>query len=269
MTVTPEQGIAYGIVQGLTEFLPISSSGHLVLLTWFSGWSDPGLAFDVALHGGTLAAVLGYFWSEWWRLAAGLGRSLAAGELAANAEAALFWKLVVASIPGTVAGLVLEDVAATTFRSPLLIATTLAGFGLLLYWSDRRPSGDDDLWRIGWREAAVIGVAQAFAIVPGVSRSGVTITAARFVGMDRTASARFSFLLGAPMIAGAVLVAVPGAANEGRLEPGLLVGVLVAAVSGGLAIGGLLRYVQTRSYTPFVVYRLVLAGLILIVVSVG
>lgn len=264
MTVSMFQGIAFGIVQGLTEFLPISSSAHLVLLPWFLKWSDPGLTFDVALHFGTLLAVVWYFWRDWRALFAGTAASLRQGRLAANAEALLFWKLAAASVPGAMAGAVLEHAAETSFRSPLLIACTLSGLGALLYLSDRRAETRRGLEGIGWRESLLIGIAQAVAIVPGVSRSGVTITMARMLAIDRESSARFSFLLAAPIVAGAVLLKAPAMVAVVR-APGELAGCLASAVAGFAAIAGLLRYVRVRSYAVFSVYRFILAALIVAV----
>lgn len=264
MTPTPQEGVVYGLVQGLTEFLPISSSGHLVLLPWLFGWDDPGLAFDVALHLGTLLAVLWYYGGDWLRLGSAALAELPRGLAVRDPQALLFWKVAAASIPAVVAALALEDLADSAFRDPRLIAATLAGFGLLLGWSDRSPETGHGDAAIGWREALAIGAAQALAIVPGVSRSGVTITAARFLEVDRATAARFSFLLSTPIIAGAALLkADEFAAVLG--DPGALAGIVAATISGFAAIAGLIRFVRTRSYAPFVVYRLLLAALIVAV----
>jgi undecaprenyl-diphosphatase len=259
------EGLVYGVVQGLTEFLPVSSSAHLVLLPWFLGWKDPGLGFDVALHAGTLIAVLWYFWLDWWRLAGGALAGIRRGKLLANPEAELFWKLVAASIPAAVIGMLLEHAAEEAFRAPGLIAFTLAALGALLYASDLRPDPTRGLEDIGWREAITIGFAQAAAIVPGVSRSGVTITAARFLGAGRETAARFSFLLSTPIIAGAVLIKVKVLAGAYR-DPAELVAILASAAFGFAAIGGLLRYVRSQSYLPFVIYRFALAAVVLALV---
>lgn len=260
MAPSPAEGAVYGVVQGLTEFLPISSSAHLVLLPWLFGWSDPGLAFDVALHLGTLFAVAWYFGGDWLRLA----HAALTDRSAAGAEAQLFWKVALASIPAALAGLALEDTAGSAFRDPRLIAATLAGFGLLLWWSDRRPQARGGESGVGWADALWIGAAQALAIVPGVSRSGATITAARFLEIDRETAARFSFLLSAPIVAAAALVKADEFSAVAT-DAGALVAVVVSAVVGFAAIAGLLRFVRTSTYTPFVVYRLVLAVLILAV----
>ncbi len=264
--MTVPQGAAFGGVQGLSEFLPISSSAHLTLLPWLCGWEDPGLGFDVALHVGTLLAVLWYFWRDWWELGSGALASLAHGELLGNPRAEVFWRLVVATFPAAVAGAALEHQAEEAFRAPALIAVTLFGAGLLLYWSDRRPESRSGLESIGWRDALWIGVAQATAIVPGVSRSGVTITASRFLGVDREASARFSFLLSTPIIAAAALVKAKDF-GEAVQDPAGLVALAASAAFGFAAIGALLRYVRGRSYTPFVVYRIALAAVVVATVA--
>ncbi|MGH7898429.1 MAG: undecaprenyl-diphosphate phosphatase, partial [Candidatus Binatia bacterium] len=220
--MTYVEGLVYGAVQGLTEFLPISSSAHLILVPWLFGWQDPGLGFDVAVHAGTLVAVLWYFWLDWWRLATGAFAGLTRGEPLASPEAVLFWKLVAASIPAAVAGVLLEHAAEEAFRAPALIAFTLVALGALLHASDLRPESASGLDSLGWRAALLIGVAQAAAIVPGVSRSGVTITAARFLGAGREAAARFSFLLSTPISDGAVLIKIEALAGALR-RPGELV----------------------------------------------
>ena len=258
MAPSPAEGAAYGVVQGLTEFLPISSSAHLVLLPWLFGWSDPGLAFDVALHLGTLFAVAWYFGGDWIRL----GRAALVDR--GGQDAQLFWKVALASVPAALAGLALEETAETAFREPRLIAASLVGFGVLLWWSDRRPQARGGEGAVGWKDAIWIGAAQALAIVPGVSRSGVTITAARFLEIDRETAARFSFLMSAPIVTAAALVKADEFSAVAA-DPGALVAVVVSAVVGFAAIAGLLRYVRTSTYAPFVVYRLVLAALIIAV----
>jgi undecaprenyl-diphosphatase len=260
--MTPLQGLAFGLLQGFTEILPISSSAHLVLLPWFLGWTDPGLGFDVALHGGTLIAIVGYFWREWWALLRGAAGSLVGGSPGPNPQAALFWKLLVASLPGALAGVALAGPAESVFRDPRLIAATLAGFGLLLGWADRRPESRRSLEDIGWVDAIAIGLAQAIAIVPGVSRSGVTIAAARVLGLERETAARFSFLLAAPIVAGAVAMEIRSVAAVWG-DGGQFAAFFASAVCGLAAVGGLLRVVRSWSYRPFVIYRLVLAGAIL------
>jgi undecaprenyl-diphosphatase len=262
--MTHLQGLLYGAVQGLTEFLPVSSSAHLTLLPWVFGWEDPGLGFDVALHVGTLLAVLWYFWREWWGLATAALSALARQSFTASDEAALFWKIVVASIPGALVGVAFEHQAEEVFRAPGLIALTLAGLGALLYWSDRRPDRHGPIEGIPWTDAVWIGVAQAAAIVPGVSRSGITISVARLRGIGRESAARFSFLLSTPIIAGAALIKMKALTAAVR-DPAQLLGLVASALFGFAAIAMLIRYVRTKSYLPFVAYRFALAAIVLAV----
>jgi undecaprenyl-diphosphatase len=262
--MTLAQGIVYGAVQGLTEFLPVSSSAHLTLLPWLLGWEDPGLGFDVALHVGTLVAVLWYFWRDWWQLAVAAATHL--GNVSASPQAELFWKIVVASIPAAIVGVALEHAAEEAFRAPVLIASALAALGALLYWSDQRPEFERQVEAIEWSDALWIGVAQSAAIVPGVSRSGVTITVARLRGVGREAAARFSFLLSTPVIAGAAALKIRALFAAGH-DPAQLVALVVSALCGFAAIGGLIRYVRSRSYRPFVVYRFVVAAAVLAIVA--
>ena len=260
--MTLAQGIAFGVVQGLTEFLPVSSSAHLTLLPWLLGWEDPGLGFDVALHVGTLFAVLWYFWRDWWELARAAATHL--GDPAASPQAQLFWKIAVASIPAAIIGVAFEHKAEEAFRAPALIALALAALGALLYWSDQRPESESRVEAIDWRDAIWIGLAQSAAIVPGVSRSGVTITVARLRGVGREASARFSFLLSTPVIAGAALLKIRALVAAGH-DPAQLAALVASALCGFAAIGGLIRYVRSRSYRPFVFYRFAVAAFVVAV----
>jgi undecaprenyl-diphosphatase len=260
MTVT--QAVVHGVVQGLGEFLPISSSAHLILVPWVTGWPDPGLAFDVALHMGTLAALLAYFGRDLWRVArAGLA-SVVERKVGDDPERRLAWGIVVASVPAAVAGVFLEDYAETVFRSPRLVATTLIGLGLLLYAVDRARPTRKSLGELTLLDQVLIGVAQACALVPGVSRSGATITAARALAANRDAAARFSFLLSAPITFGAGLLEAPDMLRAG-LDAPFVAGVLTSALVGYFAIRYLLVYVRTRSYGIFVYYRVALGLVIL------
>lgn len=258
-----QTAVILGLVQGLGEFLPISSSAHLILTPWFMGWPDPGLTFDVALHLGTLAAVLAYFGRDWLRLLAAAGRPR-------TPDGRLFWLLLLGAIPGGIAGVLLESVAEEALRSPLLIAGTLALMGLVLLAADRLGRRDRDLQAINLTDMLVIGIAQAFAIIPGVSRSGITIAAARARGLERAAAARFSFLLGTPIIAGAALFKLRHLLDTpGALNGPFVAGVVTAAVVGALCIGALLRYLQHAGLGIFVVYRLLLAALVVATVALG
>jgi undecaprenyl-diphosphatase len=254
--------IFLGILQGLGEFLPISSSGHLIVAPWLLGWPDSGLAFDVALHVGTLAAVAAAFWRDWLRLLSAGLRGLGSGRPLADPDSRLLVYLAAATIPGAVAGKLLEEWAESTFRSPALVALMMSVMGVVLLFADRRANrvpGDE---HVSFRDALLIGASQALAIVPGTSRSGVTISTALFLGHRREAAARFSFLLALPITAGAALLKVPQLFRAGSDSGPVVIGMLAAALSGFLAIRLLLSYVRTRSYLPFVVYRFAFAALV-------
>jgi undecaprenyl-diphosphatase len=259
--VTYLHALVLGVVQGLTEFLPVSSSGHLILVPRFLGWPDQGLAFDAAMHLGTIAALLAYFRTEL--------RDLATGALSRR----LVLLLVLASVPAGLVGLLFDELVARYFRSPLLVAGSTAFWGLVMLVADRRappPTADagDPLERVTAAPAMTIGVAQAVALIPGTSRSGITITAGIFSGLDRATAARFSFLLGIPITGAAGLLKAMHLvkAGIGGHEVGVLVaGVLAAFASGWFAVWFLVSYLKRRSLLPFVVYRLTLAALILLV----
>ncbi len=251
------QAIVLGAVQGLTEFLPVSSSGHLILVPWLFRWPDPGLAFDVALHLGTLLALLVYYWREWLDM----GLSLAAGN---RLPRRLLFLLIVASVPGAIIGVVLEKQAETTLRSPLLIAATMATLGLLLWVADWYGSKKRTIDHLTFLDALLIGLSQAFAIIPGVSRSGATITTARILGIDRADAANFSFLMATPIIAGAGMLEARKLFHTG-LAAQLGWGFAASTVFSLLAIVGLLRFLRTHSYRPFAIYRIVLAVIVVAV----
>jgi undecaprenyl-diphosphatase len=257
------EAVILGIVQGLGEFLPISSSAHLVLTPWFLGWSDPGLTFDVALHLGTLVAVVVYFWRDLVKLAVALPRPR-------TPDGKLAWLLLIGAIPGGIAGVLFDDLAEQAFRNPLLIALTLSLMGLVLYAADRWGSQARTERDLGIVDALAIGVAQAVAIVPGVSRSGMTIAVARWRGLERAAAARFSFLLGTPLIAGAAVFKLRHLLGEPGVFTGpFMAGIIVAAVVGALSIAFLMRYLQRAGLGVFVIYRLLLAGLVVSTVLLG
>jgi undecaprenyl-diphosphatase len=252
------EAIVLGAVQGLTEFLPISSSGHLILVPWLLGWPDPGKVFDVALHFGTLVALLAYYWQTWLDLLLHDHRRLGL--------------ILLGSVPGGVVGLVGSTYIEEHFGRPEQIGVALVLFGALLYLVDRfgkKTRGGEDF---GWRDALLIGTAQALALFPGVSRSGITITAGLALGFRRDSAATFSFLLATPITGGAVLWAArkllqTGIAPEERLP--FVVGVLVSGVVGALAIHALLRFVRGHSYTPFVVYRVIVGLAMVVAVAIG
>jgi undecaprenyl-diphosphatase len=268
--VTTFQAIVLGIVQGLGEFLPISSSAHLVVTPWLLGWPDPGLAFDVALHVGTLAAVLYAFAGDWVRIITAAFKGLMQGR-PFEGEGRLLWLLAMASVPGAIAGLALEEFADTTFRSPLLIAFTMAVVGTILLIADRHAARiavpeapTHEARNVTVRDALLIGCAQAVAIVPGVSRSGSTISMALFLGYRREEAARFSFLLATPITIGAALHKVPALMGASNISM-VLIGIVVSGIVGFLAIRVLLAYVKTRDYRPFVYYRWAFAAMLVIV----
>lgn len=254
------QAIIMGIIQGIGEFLPISSSGHLVLAPWLFDWEVPGLTFDVALHMGTLAAVLLYFWKDWVDLlkAAITGRN--------REKRKLFWFIVVGSVPAAVVGLSLKDILETVFRSPLVVGIMLIVFAVLLYLADRRKQIRRlDSMTLG--DALLIGSAQALALIPGVSRAGITMTAARWFSFTREEAARFSFLLSTPVIFGAGVFEL-SKANPSDINFPFILGVAVSAIVGILSISLLLKFLRTFSFKVFVVYRIIL-GTIIIVLYTG
>lgn len=255
------QALILGVIQGFTELLPISSSAHLALTPWLLGWPDHGLAFDVALHLGTLIAIVAYFHDEWHRLILAAGSLVKQRRAETPAEKRVVF-LVIATIPAGIAGLLLEDAAETVFRSPALIATNLVVLGILLWAIDRFMSRERGMESMSWKDAMVVGLAQCLALVPGVSRSGSTITAGRALKLSRESAAVFSFLLSMPITLAAVAFKLPDAVREADSVVPLAVGVVAAAVSAWLAIAVLLRYVARRSYGVFAAYRLAFGGLI-------
>lgn len=264
------QAIVMGIVQGLTEFLPVSSSGHLILVPALAGWRDPfldSLPYTVMLHLGTLVALLVYFRREWIQLVRAGVRSLVERSLAEDPNRRLAWLLVVTAVPGALAGVVLSDTVEGHVRQPGVVALLFVVGAGLLWFADRWGAKTRPLEALTFRDALGIGVAQAFALLPGLSRSGVTIAAALALGLEREAAARFSFLMAAPIIAGAGIWEGRRllAGGVGGGEPGLLVaGMAAALLSGLVAIGFLLRYLRTRSTLVFVLYRLAVAAVVVV-----
>jgi len=257
-----------GLVQGLTEFLPISSSGHLIVVRELFHWHflEDDLTFDVALHLGTAMAVLAYFWREWLDMLGALLPGRRAVGASANPgsiyDSHFLMLLVVGSLPAAIVGLPLEQWVEDKVRSPEVVGVMLALFAVVLLVAERLGRKVRQIGAVGLSDAVVIGCAQAVALVPGVSRSGVTITAALARGLRREDAARFSFLLATPVIVGAGLLKMAQAVHDGIPSgdiPVLLIGIVTAAVVGWASIGYLLRLLQTQSYAPFVVYR-ILAG---------
>lgn len=275
--LTDWQALTLGTVQGLTELLPISSSGHLIAVPWLADWTylethdEFNQTFDVALHLGTLVAVVAYFWNDVLRLLGALLGSLSRRRIE-SADERVAWFVVVATIPAGLAGALGEDAIATHLGEPWQIAIFLTVFGVLLWVADRSRQ-DREMADLGLGHAVAMGVAQSLALMPGVSRSGITITAGRFLGLDRDSAARFSFLLLIPTVLGAVVWKGVNDVLLGELPDGwkgpFAVGTLAAIGSGLLAIRGLLGYVRRHDYSVFVVYRLIAAAVILLLIATG
>lgn len=259
------EAVILGLVQGLTEFIPVSSSGHLLLMSQAFGVNQSGLGFDVALHIGTLAALLAYFHNDVFRLFKSLFRH--------SVETKLAWLIAAATVPAVIAGSFLQTTAETTFRSPVLVCLTLAGVALIMLLAEQvasRAQGLKELQKISPRQALLVGFAQALALVPGVSRSGSTITAGLFVGLDRVAATRFSFLLSIPITFGAILKVVGSSATLDHIsaEPALFaVGIVTAFASGAFAIHYLLKFVAKHTLKAFAYYRLALAAVSLVLLT--
>jgi undecaprenyl-diphosphatase len=256
--VSTLQSIVLGALQGLTEFLPISSSAHLYVVPTLLGWRYEGVAYDVALHWGTLLALLVAYAKDWWRMGAD---AFARDAARRDAARGLWIRIAVASVPAAIAGLLLEEAADSWLRSLPLQATTLVVFGFLLWAVDRfGPRGRDEQ-APGWAACLIMGSAQAVALVPGVSRSGITITAGRASGLSRVSAARFSFLLATPITVGAGLLKLSDLPRDLAIGP-LVAGMLAAAVVGVLAIRGLIHFLGRAGFGAFLAYRVVLAGFI-------
>lgn len=262
--MTTFQAFVLGTLQGLSEFLPISSSAHLFLTPWFFGWSPGGLAFDVALHTGTLIAVLWYFRNDWIALIKAAISMIKDRCIETNEQKRVLF-LIIATIPGAIGGVLLQSRAESTFRNPALVAVTLIVMGVLLWLIDKLRDRQRALGDMKWVDALFIGLSQVVALVPGVSRSGSTITTGRLLRFDRAAAARFSFLMSMPITAAAIVYEAPKALQEGSSITPLIVGVLAAAVSGWLAIAVLMRFLARHSYGVFAVYRVILGITVLAV----
>jgi undecaprenyl-diphosphatase len=270
------EALLLGIVQGLTEFLPISSSGHLILVPWLQDYTflqnheSFNKTFDVALHIGTLVAVASYFWRELTAMAAGLWRTLRKRSIESRDER-LAWVIVVGTIPAVIVGGLGEDWIDENLGEPWMIAILLIVFGLVLWHADRRPQ-DRSMGAVRLRDGLYVGLAQTLALAPGVSRSGVTISMGRYLDLSRDTAARLSFLLLAPITAGAgafkAYEALTKGLPDGVAGP-MIVGMVAAAVSGYLAIAGLLALVRHHSYEPFVVYRVLVGAGVLILIATG
>jgi Uncharacterized bacitracin resistance protein len=250
------QAIVYGIVQGIAEFLPISSTAHLALIPYLFGWKDLGVAFDVALHLGTAAAVILFFLKDWLHLInAGLTKPK-------TQDGKLFWFIVVATIPGAIFG-VLLDKYMESFRNPVLIGVTLIIMGILLYAADKYGQNEVEIEGIGVKRSLIIGISQVFAVIPGVSRSGVTMTAGRTLGISREGIAKFTFLMSAPIILGDGLYHAKDIINTSIDKLPFFTAMITAAVVGALSIKFLLNYLKKKGFGVFAVYRAVLGILVI------
>lgn len=263
------QAVILGIVQGITEFLPISSSGHLVLAPWLLGWEYQGASFDVALHVGTLLGVVAYFWRAWRNMIASLRKvkilrsNSVAKELDLDilAHQRLLLFIVLATIPSAATGYFLKDFAEGAFRSPPVVAASLILFSFVILFAEKFGKKVNNISHINWQRALVVGFFQALAIIPGVSRSGATISAALFLGLSRVEAARFSFLLATPIIVGAGLFKLPDIFRAG-IDSAFIAGLIASALFGYYAIKFLFKFLEKASYMIFVWYRIIL-GLVI------
>lgn len=257
------RNIILGIIQGIGEFLPISSSAHLILVPYLFGWSQSSMAFDIALHFGTLLAVLVIFFKEWWSLFLGAVKKVTKGK--DSFENHMFWYLVIATVPGALLGFLLNDMVENVFRQKIwLIATALAVMGILIYlgdkWADKHYKSETDYKHISLKQALIIGLSQALAIIPGFSRSGTTILSARLMGLSKEAATKFTFLLSVPIIAGAFILDVGDLVFSWET----LIGIFTAFVVGVITIKFLLNYIKKHDFSIFAIYRVVFAIIILI-----
>jgi undecaprenyl-diphosphatase len=256
------QIVILAVIQGITEFLPISSSGHLILVPYLAGWPDQGLDFDLAVHVGTLVAIIAYFRRTLFAMARDWGLSVARRREVG--ESRLAWAVLFGTIPAGIVGLLFRDDISSTLRSPLVIAFTTIGYAVLLFVADRRP-GQRDERTIGWLDVAIIGCAQALALVPGTSRSGVTMTAGLFRSLSREAAARFSFLLAVPVTAAAAVSELVGHAGGSTLDTqSFVLGAVLSAATGIACIHYFLKWLTRFGMLPYVLYRLTLGAVLLV-----
>ena len=250
------QAIVYGIVQGLGEFLPISSTAHLVLIPWVFGWQELPLSFDVALHLGTAAAVILFFFKDWVTL---IGAGLTKPK---STDGKLFWFIVIATVPGAILGIILDKYM-DIFRQPLYIAASLIIMGLILYLADKYGKNEVDIKDIGVGRSISVGIAQVLAIIPGVSRSGITMSLGRALGLTRESIAKFTFLMSAPIILGDGLYHLKGILHTNIPKAPFIVAILTSAIVGALSIKFLLEYLKKKGFGIFVVYRFILGAFII------
>ena len=259
--MTVLHAIILGIVQGLGEFLPISSSAHLILVPWILKWPDPGLTFDVALHLGTLFAVVAYFWKDWVILISHGVRGVK------TIEGKMFWFLVASAIPGAIIGKLFEEKVDSAFHTDnpqamLVIGIVLIIMGIVLYYADKLGRKSVEMEKMTWGQALTIGFSQAIAILPGVSRSGITMTTGLFLGLTREAVARFSFLMSTPIIFGAGVLKLHKISGDALNTP-FIAGVVTSAIVGFISIAFMLKYIKTNSFLPFTLYRFALGAVVI------
>ena len=265
------RAVVLGVIQGLTEFLPISSSAHLAIFPKFFGWDDPGAAYTAVIQIGTEVAVVLYFWRDIWTIGSGWVRGVFTAAAREEPEWRRGWFIIIGSLPIVIIGVALEDLIDREFRNLWVIGTTLVVLGIVLGIAERVGRKTAPIDDLTWPHAVLFGLAQAAAVVPGVSRSGATISMGLFLGYDREAATRYAFLLAIPAVVGAgvyKLKDIPGGENAYGTMP-TIVGTVVSFAVGLAVIHWLLRYVSTRSYMPFVVYRIGLGGLVLVLVGAG
>ena len=255
--------IILGIVQGIGEFLPISSSAHLILVPYLFGWEESSMAFDIALHFGTLLAVLLVFFRDWWDLFMGACQKVINGKDSFNNK--MFWYLIIATIPGALLGFLLDDLVEGVFRKQIwLIAGALAVMGVLIFlgdrWADKHYKTETDFKHITLKQATLIGLSQALAIIPGFSRSGTTILTARLMGLSKSAATKFTFLLSVPIIAGATVLKI----TDLELSTEVIVGIITSFVVGLFTIKFLLNYIKNHDFSIFAIYRVIFAIIILV-----
>ena len=255
--------IILGIIQGIGEFLPISSSAHLILVPYLFGWESSSMAFDIALHFGTLAAVLVIYFKDWWNLFIGAVNKITKKKDSFDNK--MFWYMVIATIPGALLGFLFDDIIESFFRTNIvLISSSLAIMGVLIYlgdkWASKKYQNPTEFKEISLKQALIIGLSQALAIIPGFSRSGTTILTARLMGLSKSAATKFTFLLSVPIIAGATVLEI------GNLELSIetFMGVFIAFVVGIISIKFLLNYIKKHDFSVFAVYRVVFAIIILV-----
>ena len=250
------QAIVYGIVQGIGEFLPISSTAHLILVPWLFGWSDPGVAFDVALHLGTAFAVISFFWKDWICLI----KSGIKEPKSKNGR--IFWYLVMASIPGAIFG-VLLDKYMEAFRNPALIGIMLIIMGIALYYADKLGRNEIKYEQMDFKRSLIVGFSQVLAIIPGVSRSGITMSTGRFLGIERESIAKFTFLLSSPIILGDALYHLKKIGNTLVDKIPFVVAILTSAIVGILSIKFLLNHLKNKGFAIFAIYRFALGAFVI------